>query len=207
MTSWHNQPLVERIVYYYQRVRAWSRRATVGGVTVRVVVWLTGAVGFLVAFPTPAGAVIGGVLALVAAGWPGSRWVTLLLLCTVGVVAVRLVTSAPDPSTGALVGLAGLLYLHHTAAALATQVRTDAVVPARVLGWWSGRAGLVLAASAGAALLLAGLSTPTWSATAYLLAGAVAAVGLVVLLLWARFRWLLQPTGEDQQPRPEQAQG
>jgi hypothetical protein len=197
MSYWQSRPLVERIIYYYQRTRAWARRATVTGVAVRTVIWLTGVAAVLLAFPHPAGVSIGAALALLSAGWPRSHWVTLLLATVVGIVAIRLAGGAPDPSPVTLAVLAGMIYLHHTTAALAAQVRTDTVIPSRLLGQWAGRSGLVLAGSAVVAVLLGVLASPAWPATMFLLAGAGAVVGLVLLLLWARFRWSPESAGGE----------
>ncbi len=198
MSYWQSQPLVERLIYYYQRTRAWARRATVAGLAVRIVLWWTGVGVVLVAFPHPVAVLIGAVPALVAAGRPGSHWGTLLLAVAIGATAVRLASGLPDPSVMSLVLLAGVIYLHHSISALAAQLRTDTVIPPRVLWWWAGRIGVVWLVSAVVAFLASGLSTPRWSATGWVLAGTGAAVGTVVLLIAARHQWRPEPAEEKQ---------
>jgi hypothetical protein len=174
-------PLVERILHHRDRVRAWARRATALGLAVRGMVWLAGAAGLVLATPwRPAITVpIACLLALPAAAAPNGWFVWLVDLLAIGAVAA--VDAYP---LWRLAPLAALLYLHHTAAALAAQVRTDAAVPAAVLGRWMGRAGIVLAASAAVGLGVAVLADagPAWSATGYLGLGVAAAVVVTAVL-------------------------
>jgi hypothetical protein len=173
-------PLVERILHHRDRVRAWARRATALGLAVRGIVWLTGVAGLLLAMPwRPAIMVpIACLLALPAAAAPSGWFVWLVELLAIGAVA------AADGYPWRLAPLAGLLYLHHTAAALAAQLRTDAAFPAAVLGRWAGRAGLVLAGSVAVGLAAAALANqaPVWSATGYLGLGVAAAVVVTAVL-------------------------
>ena len=192
MSYWQSQPLVERLIYYYQRTRAWARRATVAGLAVRSVLWWTGVGVVLVAFPHPVAVLIGAVPALVAAGRPGSHWGTLLLAVAIGATAVRLASGLPDPSVMSLVLLAGVIYLHHSISALAAQLRTDTVIPPRVLWWWAGRIEGVAGLRGGGVPGKRAID-PGWSATGWVLAGTGAAVGTVVLLIAARHQWRPEP--------------
>jgi hypothetical protein len=175
-----HSPLVERIGYHLARARAWARRVTAPGLSVRLVIWLAGAAALTLASPSPvrlaAAAPVAAVLALLPAGWPHTRWVSGVELAAIGLFA-----SDPDrlPLWTVLV-LGGLLYLHHTAAALGAQLRTDTVIPAAVLRHWGRRAGLVLAASAALSLAIVAVAwqAPAGAATAYLALGAAAAVAV-----------------------------
>lgn len=188
IASWRDHPLVERVGYHAARVGAWARRATPSGLAVRGAVWLTGSGALLLASSPPARLLVAlpvaAVAALLPAAGPGSRWVGLLEIVVVGLLAVRLATD-PPPWSPLLAGLLGiLLYAHHSAAALAAQLRTDTVIPAAVLRHWATRAGAVLAASAvlGAGILV--LPAPaTWSATGFLALGAAAASAVAAVLV------------------------
>jgi hypothetical protein len=192
--SWRRYPPVERAGYHLARARAWVRRATVPGLSLRAALWLSGLSGLLLAMPWsswlgPVLPVAAG-LALLPAVAPGSGWVTAVQLLAIGTVAVRVATPATDPPLPVLLLLGAVLYAHHTAAALAAQLRTDTVVPAAVLRHWAGRAGLVVAGSAllGLAIaVLAGSARPGPD-TGYLAAGAAAAVGVVAVATWLRYR-------------------
>jgi hypothetical protein len=197
-------PLVERIAYHLARVRAWARRVTVAGLAVRGVIWLSGAGALLLALPPasrlgPALPAV-AVAALLPAAVPRTRWVSLLELAAAGLVAV---TAGGQPvSVPALVLLGSLLYLHHTAAALGAQLRTDSVVPAVVFRHWGGRCAVVLAASAGLSLALATTTgrAPEWSATGYLAIGVLAALAVAVTLAVAASRadqGVVQPDPPD----------
>jgi hypothetical protein len=175
-------PLVERVFYLLARARAWARRATVSGLAVRAVIWLTGAGALLLAAPPsvrPAALVVlAALVALPAAAAPGSGWVSLVELIAIGAAV------AVFESLWRVLLLAGVLYAHHSAAALGAQLRTDVVVPWPVLWHWAGRAGLVLAGSLPAGLGIAVLAgqAPAGTATGYVALGVVAAVGLTLLL-------------------------
>jgi hypothetical protein len=175
-------PLVERILHYRDRVRAWARRATALGLAVRGVVWLTGAAGLLLASPWRPDITlpIACLLALPAAAAPSGWFVWLVELLAIGAVAAN-----PEYPLWTLVPLAGLLYLHHTAAALAAQLRTDTAIPAAVLRRWAGRAGIVLGGSVPVGLGIAALAeaAPAWSATGYLGLGVAAAVVATAVLV------------------------
>ena len=195
--SWRHYPPVERAGYHLARARAWGRRATVPGLSLRAAIWFLGLAGLLLA--TPLSSWLGPVLpvlpvaaglALLPAVAPGSDWVTAVQVLAIGTVAVRVATPVSDPPLPVLLLLGAVLYAHHTAAALAAQLRTDAVVPAAVLRHWASRAGLVAAGSAllGAAIaVLAGSARPGPD-TGYLAAGVAAAVGVAAVATWLRHR-------------------
>lgn len=193
--NWRRYPVVERAGYHLSRARAWARRATAGGLAVRVAVWLTGLGAVLLALP--AGQWVGPalpvavLLALLPAAWPGSGWVAGLELVVVGIVAVTAATGdAGGQSLPWLLLIAALLYGHHTAAALGAQLRTDAVIPLAVLSHWAARAGVVLAASAAVGLGIAVLAgwapagTGTGVDTGYVALGAAAAVAVALAVGW-----------------------
>jgi hypothetical protein len=192
--SWRHYPPVERAGYHLARARAWGRRATLPGLSLRAALWLLGLTGLLLAMPWsswlgPVLPVAAG-LALLPAVAPGGGWVTAVQLLAIGTVAVRVATPASDPPLPVLLLLGAVLYAHHTAAALADQLRTDAVVPPAVLRHWAGRAGLVVAGSAllGLAIaVLAGSARPGRD-TGYLAAGVAAAVGVAAVATWLRHR-------------------
>jgi hypothetical protein len=183
--------LVRRFRYYGRRLNAWARRATPIGLAVRVVVWATG-VAALVSAAMPVVNPVGGlalalVLASLATGWPGTMWVSVLEF---GAVAMLVVAVGQGAASLVEVGLvAALLYLHHTTAALAAQVRTDTLLSAAVLRHWLARAGVVLGVSmvVGAGIVALPTTQLDLPPSGYVLMGALAATaaaaGLVYLLL------------------------
>jgi hypothetical protein len=188
----YGHPLAERVGYHAARVRAWARRVTVPGLSVRIAIWLSGAAALVLASPAPlrpaAVAPIAAVLALLSAGFPNTRWVLLVELLAIGGVAASV--AGDGPPLWRLLAIAGLLYLHHTTAALGAQLRTDTVIPPAVLRYWARRVALVLAVSLPLALgivVLAGMA-PTGPATGYLALGAAAAVGVTACLAWSALR-------------------
>jgi hypothetical protein len=181
----YRHPLVERIGYHLARVRAWARRVTPIGLSVRVVIWLAGAAALILASPLPpaATAPVAVLVALLPAGFPHTRVVSLVEL-------LAIVAFAADPELWTALVLAGLLYLHHTAAALGAQLRTDTVIPAAVLRHWARRAGLVLAGSAVVSLAIVALASgpPAGWGTAYVALGAAAAAAITGYLAWTALR-------------------
>lgn len=178
--GWRRFPLVERVGYYLAQVRGWGRRATAAGLAVRVVIWLTGLGGLMLAVPGslrgPALA-LAGFLALLPAVAPASSWVALLELAAIGTVALRLADETREVPVPVLLAVAALLYAHHTSAALGAQLRTDVVVPPAVFRHWAARAGLVLAAATLLGLGIAVLAGQprTGADTGYLALGVAAA--------------------------------
>jgi hypothetical protein len=187
MTALRRHPLVERIAYHLARARGWARRATGAGLAVRGAIWLSGAAALALALAPvagPAGALPAAALAaLLPAAAPRTPWVSLLQLAVVAATVVAVAGDGTVP-LAALLALGSLLYLHHTAAALGAQLRTDTVVPAVVFRHWAGRAGLVVAVSAPVTLAIAALagSAPDWPALGYLALGVLAALLLAASL-------------------------
>lgn len=183
--SGYRHPLVERVGYHLARVRAWTRRVTLTGLSVRVVIWLAGAAALALASPLPPATVLPAAVpvAMLPAGFPRSRWVSLVELLAIGLFAA-------DPDLWSALVLAALLYLHHTTAALGAQVRTDTVVPVVVLWHWARRAGLVIAGASVVILAIAALGgqAPAGWATAYLALGAAAAAAIAGALAWSALR-------------------
>jgi hypothetical protein len=184
-------PLLERLGYHAARLRAWARRAAPAALLVRGVVWLTGAAALLVAAPetVPSGAAAVAAVAVAGAAgaWPGTGWVSGLALGAVGLVALSI--GQGDHRGGGAVALAAavaaLLYLHHTAAATAAHLRTDALVTPVVLRQWAGRTAAVLAGSAviGTGVVLLPEAAPAWPATWLVVLGALAACVVAATLV------------------------
>jgi hypothetical protein len=187
--SWREYPPVERATYHLARARAWARRVTAMGLGVRVVIWLTGLGTLLLAIPAPVrlgpALLVAAGLALLPAAAPGGGWVALLELAAIGAVAVAAGVADP-PALPVLLPLAALLYGHHTAAALGAQLRTDAVIPVSVPGYWALRAGAVLLASVAVGLGVVGLAgrAAAGPATGYLAVGVAAAVAVALAVAW-----------------------
>lgn len=181
-------PLVERVLYYAARVRAWAQRATALGLAVRGLVWLLGCGALLLAVPPDhllgAGLPAAALAALLPAVRPDGRSPALLAVAVLGLVAWRLVGQPPASPLAVVVPAAILLYLCHSAAALAAQLRTDTVIPAAVVRHQATRAVVTLGISAPVGLLVVALPAPaTWPATALLGLGTAAAVAVTGLLL------------------------
>lgn len=190
VARWRQYPPVERVAYHLARARAWGRRATGWGLGLRAVIWLAGFAAVLVVLAPTAwlgrGAVVAAVLALLPMASPGSGRVAWLEVATVALVGLVAATTATGLSLPALVLVGSLLYLHHTTAALAAQLRTDTVVAPVLLRRWAIRAGGVIA---GSAVLSAGLAAlpgraPAWPAGGYLVLGVGAALVLAAAVVW-----------------------
>ncbi|QSB13074.1 hypothetical protein JQS43_15625 [Natronosporangium hydrolyticum] len=179
-------PLLERMLHYAAQLRAWAGRTTRAGLAMRSLVGLTGALTVLFAAPPSrlgAALPLAAGLALVAAARPGGRWPLLLSLVSVGLVALQLSDGVGNPLL-LVAPVAVLLYLHHSAAAVAAQLRPETVIPRAVFRQYAVRAGAVLAVATPVGLAVVALPAPaTWSATAFLALGMVAAVGVTALLL------------------------
>lgn len=185
--SGERHPLLERVVYRAQQVRAWARRAMPGAMAVRWIVWLTGTAALVIAagdatLPLVT-VVMAGLVASGPAAWPGSGWVSGLAVGTVVLLAISIgQQSVGLPAVGAV---AALLYVHHSAAALAAHLRTDTLVPAEVLRHWVKRTAVVLAGSVvvgiGVAMVAdVALALP---ATGQVLLGGAAALAVVAALV------------------------
>jgi hypothetical protein len=136
-----------------------ARRTTSAFFLLRGAVFVAGLAALVTACPSPlvlspwlAGLVL---VALLAAAFPRS-WLVMLLLLTGAISWVVATTAYAEPvSYLRLVLLAALLYLTHVLAALAAVIPNDAVVtPAAVVGWLP-RTAVLLAVTALVALLAA----------------------------------------------------
>jgi hypothetical protein len=179
--SWREAPPVERARYHAARLAAWARRTRPAALAVRGAVWSSGFVAvLLVAVPLidPGPAVVAAaLLAALGAGFPRSGWVGGLEVAVVLVVAGAVWLGQPVP-IGTVAILAALLYLHHSAAALAAHLRTDALVSPAVLRRWAGRTAAVLAGSLviGAGAVTVPQTAPGWSASGLMAVAAAATV-------------------------------
>jgi hypothetical protein len=184
---WRSYPLTERLAYYLLRMRAWRRRATRLGLAVRVVVWASGFAAMLLAMPAmvpvATGLPVVAALMLLPAARPRGRWVSIVAVAAIGLLAVRLAATTPAQPVLLAGAVGGLLYLHHSTAALAAQVRTDVVIPPAALRHWAARVGLVLAASAGLGLIVVVLPAPVWPATGQVALGVAAAVAVAAAVI------------------------
>lgn len=185
-------PLVERVGYHAERLRAWARRATPTALLVRGAVWASGTAALVLAAPSTVHPVATVVVAVTVAGaaaaWPGSGVVAGLEIGAVALAALSAGQRGGLPPAEVWL-LAALLYAHHTAAALAAHLRTDTLVPPALLGHWLRRTAVVLAVSTvvGAVVALAPVAAPTWPATWpvtwALLLGLTAALAVVATLV------------------------
>ncbi|GAA4084849.1 hypothetical protein GCM10022248_63180 [Nonomuraea soli] len=126
----------------------WSRFTWVS-LGVRLVLAASGCLALNLSFPPqfadgPLWPPLSVALAIFAAVWPRSPAVSGMIAATVTIWIVGgLVYDAPiDPLGALLVGCA--LYVQHTSAALAAQVPLASDIPARLIGPWALRTGLVL---------------------------------------------------------------
>lgn len=179
--SWRDSPLGERVRYHAARAAAWARRARPAALAVRATVFATGFVALVLVAPPPVGpvraAVVAAVVALPGAVRPGGSWVTGLELVVVGAVSLAVWLGEP-PGLVTVAGLAVLLYLHHTVAALGATLRADTLVPASVLLHWAGRAAAVLAGGAVVGIVVVSVPDrmPGWPAAALTVLAAAAAL-------------------------------
>lgn len=165
------------------------RRVLPAAAVLRVAVAVPGGLAVLLALP-PAYAggvlwpVIAVALAVLSAALPRSGAVGVcmgaaVLLWLVGPIAYGY---PPDPLTGFAVG--ALLYLQHSAAALAARLPLSTDVPVSAIGGWALRAGSVVLGSGLLALAVTALpSLPPQVAVPLGAAGAVALTALTRFLL------------------------
>lgn len=143
------------------RLKDMLERAAAGPLLVRFAVFLLTVAAALVAFPAdvvqrPATVVAVAVLAALPALFPRTRLVGLaILLCVfgwlLGTYAYGQVITIPR-----LIGLATVLYLLHSLAALAAALPYDAIVsPGVIVGWLLRAVGIVSASAIVSVLLLA----------------------------------------------------
>jgi hypothetical protein len=201
MTQRH--PLLERLGYHAEQVRAWGSRSQRVSLVMRGIVWVTGAAALVTAAPDAvlplAALVVAAALAGAAAAWPGTGWVSGLELGAVGLLAMSVGQQGGIglPAVGAL---AILLYLHHSAAALAAHLRTDTLVPVAVLWHWARRAGAVLGGSAvvWVGVALVPQAAPAWPPTVPMVLGALAVLAVTAVLLYQVRRGAHPPDRADQ---------
>jgi hypothetical protein len=139
-----------------QRLRSAVVRLTPGPLLVRAGVFATGLGALLTAYPADLVAsrmvLALALLATMPMVAPGGRWTTLVALAAVGGWLYATMAYQEPITLFRLFGIAGLLYLTHSLAALGAALPQDAVVAPEVLVRWVGRALLVVAASAVPAL-------------------------------------------------------
>ena len=173
-----------------QRLRTAVVRFTPGPLLVRAGTFVTGLGALLTAYPADlvSSRMVLALMLLAAMPMiaPRGRWTTLVALATVGGWLYATLAYEEPVTLVRLFGIAGLLYLTHSLAALGAVLPHDAMVAPEVLVRWVGRALLVVAASvvlslvvvAGADLLRQG------EYLAASLVGLAVAVGLAALLAW-----------------------
>lgn len=157
---------------------------------VRVGIFLTVLVGFLVAYPVealaPRSLLALTVVALLPAVGPRRVWPTFAALVTAGGWLLATVGFDRPPALWRLIAVAALLYLAHTLCALAALLPYDAVVDPELAVRWLGRAGGVVLASAVIGIVLGwlgGIGGDAGSQVATVV-GLLVAVALSALLGW-----------------------
>lgn len=171
-------------------------RPTAAVMTVRTVVFVTGTAAILLA--VPAGyrldgrvMAVAGAVAGIAALVPRTAWVDVVEYSAVAVWVGATVVEQVPVEVPALFGIAVMLYLHHTFAAMAAALPVNAEVVPQVLTNWAWRAGAVLVVSGVAGigvLLLPRLVQPVSSPIAPLVALAAASLIGVTLAFQLRRR-------------------
>ncbi|RKR90244.1 hypothetical protein BDK92_4612 [Micromonospora pisi] len=173
-------------------------RATLAPLLLRCVIFLSGLVAFVLAYPPAILASRAVVLLLIAALLPaiapGRVWPTLTVLLTViGWVAQTSYYGEPI-ELWRLLGLATFLYLTHSLCALAAQLPYDAAVSPDLIARWVVNALAVVLASAVLAVLLIALAE-RWDEGGFVVA---AIAGLAVAALAASLlSWMLRRTGTE----------
>lgn len=158
--------------------------ATAAGLTVRAAVALSGGAALLVAMPADyAGTwfwpIAAAALALCAAARPHSGAIGLNLIAAVLFWLTNTIVYGTPADPVSAVAIGALLYLHHSAGAMAAQLPASTDLPPRVLIAWAARAGAVLLGSA--VLAVAVLAAPALPVVVAAPLGAAGAVGLVFL--------------------------
>lgn len=118
--------------------------------------------------------------------FPGSRWVSFVELVAIGGWVVAGVAFGDAASLVRIGALAALLYLTHTAAALAAVIPVECVVAPGVLRRWAGRQAVVLAATL--ALALGGLTLAQLIPATPSLVGVLVGALVAATLGWALAR-------------------
>lgn len=182
--------MVEALNERVRALRYAANRVSLTPLLVRVGIFVTVLVGFLVAYPaemfTARSLLALTVVAVLPAVGPRRVWPTFAALVMIG--GWLLATAGFDRPIALwrLLAVAALLYLAHSLCALAALLPFDALVDPDLIARWLTRAGAVVLASAVLGILLVwlgeagggrGFQTVT-------VAGLLVAVGLSALLGW-----------------------
>ncbi|MGH8876300.1 MAG: hypothetical protein ACRD0P_02995 [Stackebrandtia sp.] len=191
--SFRESPLVERLALWWARISAWRRRITPAGVSVRVLMFVSGAAALLLAAPEPLrfrlGIPVAVVLPLAAVARPGGAWVwAVLVTALTGWVLGTLAVARPSLTLA--FGIGAAMYVHHAAAAVADAWRGDTAVKPVVWRGWAVRLGLVLSVSlvaVVATVVLAAQPLPLPPET-LLVAGVIGALGIPAAFVFSLSR-------------------
>ncbi len=167
------------------------RRVTPAPLIMRALVFAT---GFAALWSAAPGAVLSprflffiGVLSLVPAFAPGSRFVDVMMVLAVIFWVVATLGTGQTVTGPGTFTTACALYLLHSSAALAAVLPYDSIVDSAVILRWAARAALVIVVSAAVSTLIV-LTVPSVTPGAsvpVLLVGLGAAAGIVAVLSWA----------------------
>jgi hypothetical protein len=179
--------MTETIARVRERINeavATTRRTTPGPLLVRLGVFLTGAVGLVLAWPfelvAGPGFFVALGLAAVPAFAPRGRLTTGVILIAIIGWEVSALGFGQTPEFLRIVILATALYLQHNLSALAAVLPYDAIIAPGVLLRWLARAGMVVGLTAGIALFA--VVAPLYVTGRYLVASlaGLALMGLLV---------------------------
>lgn len=188
-----SEQLDDMVAALNERVRALryaANRVSLTPLLVRVGIFVTVLVGFLVAYPTEmftARSLLAlTVVAVLPAAGPRRVWPTFAALVMVGGWLLAAAGFDRPVALWRLLAVAALLYLSHSLCALAALLPFDALVDPDLIARWLTRAGAVVLAGAVLGILLiwlgeAGGGRGFQTAT---VVGLLVAVGLSALLGW-----------------------
>lgn len=168
------------------------RRIGPGAVVLRSVVFAAGLAGMALALPSGmepwTRLLVAALVGLLPALGPGSWTVTAMELVTVVTWVLRPMAAGAPSTWGALVVLAALLYLHHSASALAAAVPMDTALAMTVWTGWLRRLYAVI----GVTVLLAacGLLLASWVGIARTVVVPVVGVLAALVVGWLLSRSL-----------------
>jgi hypothetical protein len=160
------------------------RRLTLGGLGLRLLVFVAGASALLLAMPARVYSVVPALVVVVVVAvpvvpalLPGS-WVVLAveLLVVGGWVVGTAASSGPGVEFLTVLGLAVALYVHHSASGFAAAVPLNVRLLPGVVRRWLVRTGVVLGATA----LLAGVTVPFGSRVGEVSTVVVPALGVLL---------------------------
>ncbi|MEV4757447.1 hypothetical protein AB0J86_20340 [Micromonospora sp. NPDC049559] len=182
--------MITSLVDRARALHAAVRRAALAPLLVRLGIFASALLAFLVAYPSQL--VLGrpllplAVVAALPAISPRRVWPTLTVLAAVAGWILTTSWYGQPVALWRLLALAGLLYLTHALCALGALLPYDAVVTPEPLVRWVGRACGVVLASAVLAVLLLALAGPDGQRTylTALLGGLAVAVAAAALLAW-----------------------